>query len=228
MAGEMLWYQGKPAFTCYTRDCGGRTEDGAVVWNVPEPYLKSHEDPYCAAAQWRWQADPQEIVAALRQSDLRSPGAVARVEVVARTPSGRAQTLALEGAGETVRVSASAFRFALGRAFGWNTGGRAIVTRFTGRCSKARDPDTAWDCASAARTRWGQRARNIAKSWHSTFRVPCRESTGAAFRGSGWEASASRYSPPCPPGMAPYWLWPSGNLPRRRRVCTLQFRKSVE
>jgi len=119
--GEMLWYEGKPAFTCYTRDCGGRTEDGAAVWNLSAPYLKSHEDPYCAEAKWRWQANPQQIVEALRQSQLRAPEMVERVEVVERTASGRARTLALQGAGESVRVSASAFRFALGRAFGWNT-----------------------------------------------------------------------------------------------------------
>ncbi|SPE39152.1 SpoIID/LytB domain [Candidatus Sulfopaludibacter sp. SbA3] len=118
--GEMLWYEGKPAFTCYTRDCGGRTEDGAAVWNVPEPYLKSHQDPYCEAAKWRWEANPQQIVTALRQSQLRTPEKVERVDVVARTPSGRAQTLVLQGPGGSVRVSAGAFRFALGRAFGWN------------------------------------------------------------------------------------------------------------
>ncbi|MGA3019349.1 MAG: SpoIID/LytB domain-containing protein [Bryobacteraceae bacterium] len=119
--GEMLWYEGRPAFTCYARDCGGRTEDGAAVWNLSAPYLKSHEDPYCAAAKWRWEADPRQIVEALRQSQLRAPEMVDSVEVVARTASGRARTLALRGAGESVRVSASAFRFALGRAFGWNT-----------------------------------------------------------------------------------------------------------
>ncbi len=119
-AGEMLWYQGKPAFSCYTRDCGGRTEDGAVVWNIDAPYLKSHDDPYCAAERWRWVADPRRILEALRQSQLRTPNTLERVEVVARTPSGRAQTLALEGPGGPVRVSASAFRFAIGRALGWN------------------------------------------------------------------------------------------------------------
>ena len=119
--GEMLWYEGQPAFTCYTQDCGGRTEDGAAVWNLAAPYLKSHEDPYCAAAKWRWEANPRQIVEALQRSQLRTPGMVERVEVVAHTASGRARTLALRGAGESMRVSASALRFALGRAFGWNT-----------------------------------------------------------------------------------------------------------
>ena len=31
-AGEMLWYRGKLAFTPYSLDCGGRTEDVAAVW----------------------------------------------------------------------------------------------------------------------------------------------------------------------------------------------------
>ena len=119
--GEMLWYEGKPAFTCYTRDCGGRTEDGAALWNLAAPYLKSHADPYCASAKWRWEANPRQIVEALRRSQLRAPEMVERVEVVARTASGRALTLALQGPGESVRVSASTLRFALGRAFGWNT-----------------------------------------------------------------------------------------------------------
>ena len=120
-AGELLWYAGKPAFACYTRDCGGRTEDGAVVWNLSEPYLKSHPDPYCPSAPWRWTADPRQILDALRQSQLRAPASLQRIDIVERTPSGRALTLALEGPSGTVRVSAGAFRFALGRAYGWNT-----------------------------------------------------------------------------------------------------------
>ena len=45
-AGELLWFQGKPAFTPYTRDCGGRTEDAAAVWpDLAAPYLKSHDGP---------------------------------------------------------------------------------------------------------------------------------------------------------------------------------------
>ncbi len=47
-AGELLWYDGKPAFTPYTRDCGGRTEDAAAVWpDLAAPYLKSHADVWC-------------------------------------------------------------------------------------------------------------------------------------------------------------------------------------
>lgn len=116
--GELLWFQGKPAFTPYSRDCGGRTEEGA------EPYLSSHPDPYCTRAgqsHWQWLADPKALADALHQSGLRSPSNIERIAIVERTSSGRARTLLLTGAGQSIRVSESSFRFAIGRALGWNT-----------------------------------------------------------------------------------------------------------
>ncbi len=124
-AGELLWYQGKPAFTPYTRDCGGRTEDAAAIWpDLAQPYLKSHEDPYCArrgSSTWQWGADPKRILQALRDSALRAPDGLDRISILGRTPSGRASTLVLAGAGGSLRISADSFRFAVGRALGWNT-----------------------------------------------------------------------------------------------------------
>jgi stage II sporulation protein D len=124
-AGEMLWYQGKPAFTPYTRDCGGHTEDAASIWpDLAEPYLKSHEDPYCArrgSSAWQWSGDPKRILRALRDSGLRAPDGLNQISILGRTPSGRASTLTLTGASGSVRISADSFRFAVGRALGWNT-----------------------------------------------------------------------------------------------------------
>ena len=123
--GELLWFQGKPAFTPYTRDCGGTTEEAANVWaDLAAPYLKSHADPYCRripAAAWQWNANPQEILRALRQSQLRGPGVLEQVVIAERTTSGRSSVLALQGAGEAIRISAGSFRFAMGRELGWNT-----------------------------------------------------------------------------------------------------------
>jgi stage II sporulation protein D len=116
-AGELLWFQGKPAFACYTRDCGGRTEDAAAVWpNLAAPYLKSHEDPYCPREQWQWSADPMKVVDALRRAGLRVPPRLNQIAIVQRTASGRARTLSLD----SVRIDAGAFRFAIGRELGWN------------------------------------------------------------------------------------------------------------
>ena len=110
--GEMLWFEGKPALTLYTRDCGGRTEDGG------EPYLQSRADPYGTPETWQWDGDPVKIAKALAASGLRTPASFDRITIVNRTASGRAMTLLLGG---SVRISAGSFRFAIGRELGWNT-----------------------------------------------------------------------------------------------------------
>jgi stage II sporulation protein D len=124
-AGELLWWEGKPAFTCYTLDCGGRTEDAAAVWpDLAAPYLRAREDAWCGragASPWQWSADPRQIFDALRASALRAPAAFERATIAERTATGRARTLTLSGGGQAVRISASSFRFAIGRALGWNT-----------------------------------------------------------------------------------------------------------
>lgn len=124
-AGELVWFQGKPAFTPYTRDCGGRAEDAAAVWpDLAAPYLKSHPDANCTRAgteAWQWAGDPATIVKALLASALRAPPTLGDIAVLSRTASGRAHHLSLNGAGESVPIGASSFRFAMGRALGWNT-----------------------------------------------------------------------------------------------------------
>lgn len=120
-AGELLWFEGKPAFTPYTRDCGGRTEDAAAVWpDQAATYLKSLNDGHRSVA-WQWTVDPVRVAEALRLSQLTVPRRVDRITITQRTPSGRARTLALYGGGQTIRISAGSFRFAIGRDLGWNT-----------------------------------------------------------------------------------------------------------
>ncbi|MBV9675346.1 MAG: SpoIID/LytB domain-containing protein [Acidobacteriaceae bacterium] len=124
-AGELLWYEGRPAFTVYARDCGGKSEGVGAVWpDVQAPYLRVQADPYClrhGAASWLWNAGADAIARALLDSQLRVPQPLRRVTVLNRSPSGRARTLQLIGDPQTVAISASSFRFALGRALGWNT-----------------------------------------------------------------------------------------------------------
>jgi stage II sporulation protein D len=123
-SGEMLWYRGKLAFTPYSFDCGGRTEDAAAVWpDESAPYLKSREDPYCARAgstEWHWSAAGAGIAEALLRQGLHSPARLTEIRVVQRTSSGRAQQLEING-DAPVRIAAGAFRFAVGRELGWNT-----------------------------------------------------------------------------------------------------------
>jgi stage II sporulation protein D len=121
-AGELLWYRGKPAFTPYSRDCGGRTEDAAAVWpDLAAPYLKCHNDPHCPRDPWQWHADPAKVADALRRAGLRAPRVIEGISIAQRTASDRAAILVLRGSGEAVRISASSFRFAVGRSLGWSS-----------------------------------------------------------------------------------------------------------
>ena len=138
-AGELLWYRGKLAFTPYSRDCGGRTEDVEALWGgTNAPYLKTHDDPFCLRAgtpEWKWSGDAGKIGAALVKSGLKAPATLERIAIASRSPSERALTLVLEGGGEAVRISASTFRFAMGREIAWNTvqSDRYNVTEAGGR-----------------------------------------------------------------------------------------------
>jgi stage II sporulation protein D len=124
-AGELLWSAGKPAFAVYSLDCGGETEDVSAVWpEVSATYLRRRTDPYCVrggAGEWQWRAKAADLLTALSRSQLRAPRTIEQVTVSGRTASGRARELTLAGAGERVRISATAFRFAVGRALGWDT-----------------------------------------------------------------------------------------------------------
>jgi len=138
-AGELLWFEGSPAFTPYTRDCGGQAEDASAVWpDLGVPYLTRHSDEYCPRARtsaWQWSGDPRKILEALQRSRLRGPHVLDRIEISDRTSSGRAHQLLLAGNGESVRISAGSFRFAMGRELGWNTlrGDRYEVRSSNGR-----------------------------------------------------------------------------------------------
>lgn len=115
-AGQLLWFDGKPAFTVYSRNCGGKTENVTAVWpDMAAPYLASHPDPYCSG-NWTWSASPGQIQQALLKSSLKVPDHFQTITVVHRTNSGRAQMLSLDGE----LLTASTFRFAIGRFIAWN------------------------------------------------------------------------------------------------------------
>jgi stage II sporulation protein D len=121
-AGELLWYRGAPAATYYSKDCGGITETASAVWpDMAAPYLRSVRDPFCPHKSWDVSLDAAKFAQALRDNGLKAPEPVAAVQIVRRTPSGRALRLAISGAGGPATLSAGAVRFALGRSLGWST-----------------------------------------------------------------------------------------------------------
>ncbi len=128
--GEMLWYQGSPAATFYHQNCGGTLAAGQESWpDLHAPYLKQQADPYCIRGTplpWKAQLGRQQLETALRTQGLTVPAGwgagSGTLEIVSRTPSGRALKLAFreKPRGEPQLISASTLRFAIGRAFGWN------------------------------------------------------------------------------------------------------------
>ena len=107
-AGEMLWFHGNPAFSVYSRNCGGKTEAVSAVWpDIEAPYLISHVDPYCSS-DWTWSGRLDEIGRAVLQAGLEAPPNLRDISIVRRTSSGRAQVLSLDGK----LLSATSFRFA--------------------------------------------------------------------------------------------------------------------
>jgi stage II sporulation protein D len=123
--GEVLWYEGRAIFACYSRNCGGTTEDAGAVWtDLATPYLRSHPDPYCTrngVASWEWSGDARAIAAAIEKAGLHAPADLNSITIAARTRSGRARILMLAGPTGKVPIAAGSFRFALGRILGWNT-----------------------------------------------------------------------------------------------------------
>jgi stage II sporulation protein D len=122
--GEMLWYQGSPAATFYHQNCGGTLAAAQEAWpDLRAPYLKQQADLYCVRAAplpWKAQLDRQKLEKALRAQGLVVPANWTKLEIVSRTPSGRALKLAFRGPADPRLISASSLRFAIGRAFGWN------------------------------------------------------------------------------------------------------------
>src|SRR5579884_2566414 len=122
-AGELLWHDGAVASAYYSQDCGGVTEAAANVWPDEEgSYLRQRGDNWClrtGRALWSVAIGRADLSKALAAAGLRAPKRIEAIDVAEQTPSGRALTLSLSGAGETLRMSASSFRFALGRSLGW-------------------------------------------------------------------------------------------------------------
>ena len=111
-AGELLWYEGKPAATYYHRSCGGEIEGSqALERDLRAPYLRRHRDEYCVRVPDEWHVQ-------ISKSDLsRAVGRlVTSVQIIERSESGRVRKLSVSGR----PVTATDFRLAIGRTLGWD------------------------------------------------------------------------------------------------------------
>ena len=115
--GEVLAYDGAIAEVYYSSSNGGHTAFNDAVWGrSPLPYLRGRPDPYDASPDSRWTAR----ISARRLHDAlsgRFGGRVSDVEVISRSPDGRAHWMRLHGARRD-RVSGQEFRMLTIQALG--------------------------------------------------------------------------------------------------------------
>jgi stage II sporulation protein D len=125
-AGETVWFGARRAETFFSESCGGLTEDAGAVWPSLGvlPYLRSHADAYCVRrdkAEWHAEVPLTEIEAIAKAEGWGVPAKIERARVVERSGSHRALRVEFTGSdGARSVVSASALRFGIGRALGWN------------------------------------------------------------------------------------------------------------
>ena len=127
--GEIITYEGEPIEAYYHSTCGGRTAALEEVWpGEPRPYLQSVSDRkpaggwYCETSnrfRWteEWDEDTLEaaLTRGLNQRGVAS-GEVTRVEsmeILGRTPSGRAEALRIRTNLGDHRISADSIRWVL-------------------------------------------------------------------------------------------------------------------
>ena len=127
-AGETVWFGTTRAEVFFSQHCGGQTADASEAWSGGStrgvPYLRSHADAYClrrGPAAWHASLSLDEVRIIAQREGWHIPSRVANVRVAQRSGSGRALKLEVRGtAGDVSALSASALRFAVGRALGWN------------------------------------------------------------------------------------------------------------
>ncbi len=125
-AGEVLWYEGKPAATYYHANCGGTTEDGRFILGndeAPAPYLVQHSDTYCirnGGTQWHSEVTKRELQRALgRRRHHCSRYAAFGFDRAAHSQRPR-RVVARCREQVPITVPGVAFRSAVGRHIGWD------------------------------------------------------------------------------------------------------------
>ncbi len=114
--GVLLWFGDGPARANYHSTCGGRTESAADAWGRPYSYLVSVPCDDCRespAYRWEYRMTLEEGRRVAQALGLRGRDDL-RIEVVARSATGRASRIMLSSAGVTRETAAPLFRQAAG------------------------------------------------------------------------------------------------------------------
>lgn len=114
--GQVLAWHGEAILAAFHGTAGGRTASAAEVWGREVPYLGSvavEGEELSPDTYWRAPVSAGELAAALAGLG-HEIGAIERVAVAERTPSGRCAALRVGGTAGEAEVPATALRRALG------------------------------------------------------------------------------------------------------------------
>jgi stage II sporulation protein D len=115
-AGEWLAYRGEPILAAFHSASGGRTASAHEVWGQRVPYLVSIEvrdEEDSPDTYWRASVSRPTLGRALAPLGI-DVGEVRDVQVIERSPSGRARAVQVRGRGGEAELSARVLREALG------------------------------------------------------------------------------------------------------------------
>jgi len=110
--GQILTHAGRPILAAFHSTAGGRTASAAEVWGRGLPYLGSIEVDHEEEAPftyWRT-VFPADTVAGALASLGFEPGRLERIEIAARTESGRVARLIAEGGARRLEVAGDRLR----------------------------------------------------------------------------------------------------------------------
>ena len=155
-AGRILAYHGAPISAVYHADSGGTTAAAEEVWGGSIPYLQAREDPWTPARSWRVEVTPRQVQRVLQDLGY-SPGAVQRLSVLKKGPSGRITQLEVTGTSARIVLKtpkANRFLRALGLP---STLASLSGWVFTGRGSGHGVGMSQWGARGFARRGWNYR-----------------------------------------------------------------------
>lgn len=116
--GQILLYEGAPAFTAFHAHSGGVLEDDAAVWSADMPYLEVEEDAQTAmykSLDWEYRTGAAALAELLRRNGFPLKRVVG-LRVESRSESGRVKTMAVDTDQGTLRIRGNSFRLLVGPA----------------------------------------------------------------------------------------------------------------
>mgnify|MGYP001800098173 CR=1 FL=1 len=109
--GKVLTHSGQVIEAVFHSSSGGHSENSEHVWSKAVPYLKGVPDFDQSAPVYSWRAQFSLADVGAR---IGYPGTITAVEVLSRSPQGRAQRMTIIGDAGNLTVTGSTFRQKLG------------------------------------------------------------------------------------------------------------------